>query len=269
MLVKTYPVLSKKYSELVCTAGITEDGSWIRIYPVPFRFLEYKKKYKKFQWIEAEVTRNLSDPRPESYKIVDVNTIKLLDIIDTKNGWRERKNLLFGNLIVFDSLQELIKKSKNNELSLALFRPAKILDFIVEKADSEWDKGLVEKIRNDISQPDLFTTEEERLAKENFQLAKKIPYKFSYRFQDSSGKESALMIEDWEIGQLYWNCLKRANGDEKTAAEQVKNKYLNEFQKKDIYFFLGTTRQFHGWAKNPFLIIGVFYPPITEKDIES
>lgn len=51
ILVKTYPVLSNKYAELVCTAGIKEDGSWIRIYPVPFRLLEKEKMYQKYQWI--------------------------------------------------------------------------------------------------------------------------------------------------------------------------------------------------------------------------
>ena len=30
--VKTYPTLSKSYDELVCTAGILDDGSWIRVY---------------------------------------------------------------------------------------------------------------------------------------------------------------------------------------------------------------------------------------------
>ena len=35
--VKTYPTLSSKYGELVCTAGIrASDGEWIRIYPMPF-----------------------------------------------------------------------------------------------------------------------------------------------------------------------------------------------------------------------------------------
>jgi hypothetical protein len=29
--VKTYPTLSEKYDELVCTAGFKEDGTWIRI----------------------------------------------------------------------------------------------------------------------------------------------------------------------------------------------------------------------------------------------
>jgi hypothetical protein len=32
--VKTYPTLSEKYDELVCTAGISEDGSWK--YPLDF-----------------------------------------------------------------------------------------------------------------------------------------------------------------------------------------------------------------------------------------
>ena len=36
--VKTYPTLSTKYGEtVVCTAGVREDGTWVRIYPVPSR----------------------------------------------------------------------------------------------------------------------------------------------------------------------------------------------------------------------------------------
>ncbi len=45
--VKTYPTPSTRYIELVCTAGVREDGPWIRIYPAPFRFL--KTQYKKYQ----------------------------------------------------------------------------------------------------------------------------------------------------------------------------------------------------------------------------
>ena len=45
--VKTYPTLSEKYDELVCTAGFLEDGTWIRIYPIPFRKLSYDNRYNK------------------------------------------------------------------------------------------------------------------------------------------------------------------------------------------------------------------------------
>jgi hypothetical protein len=94
-------------------------------------------------------------------------------------------------------------------------------------------------------------------------LVKKVPYKFFYKFSDDTGRESCLMIEDWEIGQLYWHCLESSKNNEEIALEKVKHKYLTEFQKRDLYLFLGTTRQFHGWAKNPFVIIGVFYPPYS------
>lgn len=33
--VTTYPLPSRSYDELVCIAGILENGEWIRIYPVP------------------------------------------------------------------------------------------------------------------------------------------------------------------------------------------------------------------------------------------
>jgi hypothetical protein len=45
--VKTYPAISQKYDELVCTAGFREDGTWIRVYPIPFRKLDYGSQYKK------------------------------------------------------------------------------------------------------------------------------------------------------------------------------------------------------------------------------
>lgn len=38
--VKTYPIPSAKYDELVCTAGVREDGSFVRLYPINFRDLQ-------------------------------------------------------------------------------------------------------------------------------------------------------------------------------------------------------------------------------------
>jgi hypothetical protein len=44
------------------------------------------------------------------------------------------------------------------------------------------------------------------------------------------------------------------------SSSQVKDKYLGFVENCEILLFLGTTKQFHGWASNPFVIIGVFYP---------
>jgi hypothetical protein len=97
-------------------------------------------------------------------------------------------------------------------------------------------------------------------------LVRKLPFKFSYKFFSEGDKDPrTLMIEDWEIGALFWNCLYRADGDEQTALEMVKQKYFDEFLEKDISFFVGTTLKYHNIAPNPFVIIGVFYPPKTDQ----
>ena len=70
--VKTYPVISEGYTELACTAGFREDGSWIRLYPVPFRLLDQSKHYNKYQWIEVDIARSSKDTRPESHKVLNV-----------------------------------------------------------------------------------------------------------------------------------------------------------------------------------------------------
>lgn len=96
--------------------------------------------------------------------------------------------------------------------------------------------------------------------KDLFEVVKKLPYKFSYKFEDIEGREATLMIEDWEIGQLYWNCLE-TYGNEEIALQKVAEKYRDDFiNNKDLYFFMGTTQKWHNVAPDPFLIIGVFYP---------
>ncbi len=52
--VKAYPEISTKHGETVCVAGIDADaGSWVRLYPIPFRDLEAYRKFKKYSIIEV------------------------------------------------------------------------------------------------------------------------------------------------------------------------------------------------------------------------
>lgn len=69
--VMTYPTLSKRHMETVCTAGFREDGSWIRIYPVPHRLLNLEAPmYKKWQWIDVDLEKKSfrQQTRKFSYK---------------------------------------------------------------------------------------------------------------------------------------------------------------------------------------------------------
>ena len=260
--VKTYPAISNKYDELVCTAGFLEDGTWIRIYPVQFRKKTFGEQYKKYDWIEIDLVKNLSDFRKESFRPVSYETeIKILNHVDTKSNWLIRKSLILTKKIYHD-ISELIAEAKDRQImtSLATFKPTEILDFKIESVEREWDKNKLAKLEQD-RRSNLFSQEEPI-----FEVVKKLPYKFSYILKDSKGKQSKMMIEDWEIGQLYWNCLAKHEGDESMAVKDVKNKYFDDFAKtKDLYLFLGTSQLHHLTGKNPFMIIGTFHPKIEQQ----
>lgn len=254
--VKTYPTLSTKYEELVCTAGFLEDGSWIRIYPIQFRQRPYAQQYKKYQWIEIDLVKNEKDFRPQSFRPVSHETeIKLLSELPADgDAWHERRKVVLGK--VYQNLSQLIAESKDKSVctSLAVFKPSVVKDFVVEEVEREWSN---EKLAS-LQQLNLFSSATEGKT----EVVRKLPYKFSFRFEDNQGKSSKLMIEDWEIGALYWNLIAQFEGDEHKAVAGVKAKYFDDFAKtKDLHLFLGTTFEFHSKnAPNPFVIIGTFHP---------
>ena len=255
--VKTYPTLSNKYDELVCTAGFTEDGSWVRIYPIPFRKLEYDKQYRKYDWVEVDLERNTSDFRLESFKPKSIDTaFKIIDHWGTDDSWRLRKEIVLRN--VHTNLTKLIAEAKQEKkyTSLAVFKPKEILNFTIEPSEREWDKEKLNQLKANAQQLNLFKNSDNP-----FEVVQKLPYKFSFKFIDEENRESTLMIEDWEIGGLYWKQLAKHEGNEAKVCADVKKKYFEDFAKtKDLYLFLGTTRVHHLRAPNPFVIIGTFHP---------
>lgn len=255
ILVKTYPSISKKYTELVCTAGMDEEGNWFRLYPIPFRKLNDEQQYPKYRWIEARIYKSNEDPRIESYK-VDFARIKLLEQIEASD-WGRKSNIVLKQK-VHNDLSKLIEESNSTNMSLAVFKPSKIIDFIWKKDDREYSKEKLDAIERERKQLNLFTNGEDD---DVFKIVNKLPYKFSYVFEDIKGKRSTLMIEDWEVGAAFWNW-KAHYESEEVALQKLKEKFFENYAKdRDLYFFLGTTRQYHGWAINPFIIIGLFPLP--------
>ena len=253
--VKTYPTISSKYDELVCTAGFKEDGTWIRIYPIPFRQLAYTEQYKKYDWIELDLVKNTSDFRPESYRPATLETeINVVGHVDTDRNWEERKDLCLDK--IYYNLSELIAEAKDKNIgtSLAVFKPSQILDFNAEPVDRDWSS----KQKALLAQQNLFETK--------FEVVRKLPYKFKFCFLDNEGKKSNMMIEDWETGQLYWRQLAKYEGNEQKAIDDVRKKYFDDFaMTKDLHFYLGTTQKNHYVSHNPFMIIGTFRPKIESQ----
>lgn len=268
--VMTYPTLSKNYFETVCTAGFREDGSWVRIFPVPHRLMELQEEntYSKWQWIEVDlVHRPERDDRPESFRIRDINTLKPGIKIGTgANGWSKRWEYVKKNKPIYSNMSDLIQLAKENKLSLAVLKPNQIETVVCEKYSendlSKHKKKLSDlQLRYNAGLQQSSIWDDANHYNEHFRFAEKIPYKFSYKFKTDDGKWRTLMIEDWEIIELYRNCIK--GGDtEQIACRKVQNKYMQIANERDVYLFLGTV---YKWQKmygtDPFVIIGVFYPP--------
>jgi len=160
--------------------------------------------------------------------------------------------------ILITRLQTVIEGAKANTMSLAVFKPARITDFIWEEEERDWDATKLAEMRNRANQGEMFAEEAWR---QTFDVIRKMPFSFSYRFEDEAGKASELQVLDWEIGALFWNCLQSCGDDEVAARAKVRQKYFDDFLQKDLHFFLGTTQEFHFRAPNPWVIIGVFPIP--------
>jgi hypothetical protein len=245
VVAKTYPNLSQKYDRTVCTAGIDlATNSWIRIFPIRFFDLPFDQRFSKYSVIEVEVERTRDKfARKESHKAKDAS-IRLIEHIDTSNNWDRRKKLLLP--LVRKSVEELEAQYDKDHTSLGMIKPKCILKFEITPIEKcrDWERDLVLGIQ-------------QTLAGMYKSPLDKIPYKFSYVFQCDDQKCTRphdLMIEDWEICQLF-----RAERDslgEKAALEKVTQKYFDEFTtKKDLYLVLGTENNWNNW-----LIISVFYP---------
>lgn len=248
--VKTYPLPLTSFGEVVCTAGLLSSGHWVRIYPIPFRAEDYRL-FSKYQWIRLDLKKKSSDFRPETYS--PAGKYELLGFLDTKDRWRRRKSVVLGN--VYTSLPNLLEDSHGEKrVSLAALKPSQVIDFSWKEVERDWPENWKKRLR----QMNLFSDIDSK------SIVRKVPYEFYYTFRtEDDSSTHRLMITDWEVGALYWNCLARHGGNETAALNDVRAKYYHSFcEKRDLFFFLGTNYESHYRRfGNPFMIVGVFYPP--------
>jgi len=245
--VMTYPHPSKRYKEIVCTAGITDKSEWVRLYPIDYRYRPHNQQFRKYQWIEVGLLPHGSgnDNRKESRK-PDLSSIKLIGSpLSTKNNWHERKQVI--NKLPQYTLNEIKQLHSKDKTSLGIVKPKRILDLkiqrIKEESKQEWQMLF--------QQLTLFGPQPKPLMK--------LPYKFSYVFEcEDSPRPHNAMIEDWELGVLFLNERDRLGNDDK-AAESVKNKFFGEIcaSSRDTRFYMGTKFPYNTW-----LVLGMFWPRI-------
>jgi hypothetical protein len=232
---KTYPELSTKYFETVCTAGVTERGRPVRLYPIPYRYLD--TQFKKYQWIEAAIAKNPSDSRPESYRI-NCDSIQCGDVIPpTPDEWGKRAEVVFREPSwQFESVEELHKAQRGHGTSLGVVVPreidtVKIVPRPIEDAKSFEEKLAALRIKLK-AQSDQFKLFEESVPEEMKKLdfVKARP-RVKWRCHSQSCAGHDMQVLDWEVAELQ-----RKVGDDAAIA---KMKELCNLSSYALKFFLG------------------------------
>jgi hypothetical protein len=247
VVVRTYPVPEEDGVESSCTAAITDQGEWLRLFPVPYRYLPQDQRFQKYQWIEVTVIKS-SDPRPESYKPREASIKILTPPLSTDNNWKVRKDFLYP--LRAQSLCSLRRQwEQNHQPTLGFFRPKKIDRLLIDPTAPNWTPAQLAILR-----------QEHLFLKRPSQELEKIPFWFRYAFtcddQACTGGH-VLMCADWEIGESY-RSWKREYGKDWEA--KFRQRYETEMLRdKDTHFFVGTLKQYP-WQ---WIIVGLFYPPLS------
>ncbi|MBI4307411.1 MAG: hypothetical protein HY684_01210 [Chloroflexi bacterium] len=241
--VRTYPTPAWKGVEVSCTAGITDESQWIRLFPVPYRFLSPDKRFRKYQWIEVNA-KKASDPRPESYEL-DIDSIQIRsEPIPTTSNWQARKDIVFP-LKAHCLCCLKAQRDEKDAPTLGIFKPKTINSFHIEKAEPEWSPEQAARLR----QSSFFDTQPVR-------ELEKIPYTFKYKFacDEPSCHSHELMCTDWEVGQSYHNWVRRYGSD---WERYFKQRYETEMILiNDTHFYVGTMHE----HPDSWIIVGLFYP---------
>jgi len=254
IIAKTYPELSSKYGETVCTAGVDVAGNPLRLYPVPFRYLAGPQQFRRYQWISASLTKNPRDLRPESHS-VDATSIRLEESIPaTVDEWGKRAEILLRSTAwQFSSMDDMLRAQREHGRSLAFVKPTEVIAVSIRDRSAEDAVSFEQKLKNlrqqnaaDRKQLDLFESTIPPKMKNLEYLGQRVCVEWKCSDLDCSGH--SMQVLDWEICELA-----RRDGLE---AARIKVESLLTSNCYNSALILGN---FHMFPQS-FAIIGLWYP---------
>jgi hypothetical protein len=259
IIAKTYPELSSKYGETVCTAGIDEDGNPLRLYPIPFRYLSGPQRFRRYQWISASLSKSQRDLRPESYNL-DSQSIQLGEEVPvTPDEWGKRADIILkSDSWQYSSMKALLENQRAEGRSLAFVRPREITGVSVRKRSSEDAESFEQKLKSLRSsnaaarkQLDLFESTVPRLMKNLQYVGERVCIDWLCSDADCPGH--SMQVLDWEICELA-----RRHGLD-AAKAKVESMFNSDRYRTAL--ILGNFHMFPG----SFAIIGLWYPLRNER----
>jgi hypothetical protein len=233
IIVKAAPRSSQKFGETVCIAGINSNGSWVRLYPVSFRYLGVPQRFSRWDLIEYRWRRPTatSDIRDESRR-VDPDSIQIIGELHKS----ERNSFL--NRVAVSGL----KREREYGRSLALLK-MEFIDFMHRKKSSE-DLAKEALIYSQLRAQSDMLVSEEIIPREP------CPYSFVYRYRDDDGEHEGT-CQDWETEATFFR--RRAETNTESALEWMLMKFGEEYPKLGMALAMGT----HRYRSDQWLINGV------------
>lgn len=250
--VKASPEPSEKYGDTVCVAGVRLDGpvsSWIRLYPIPFRWLATSQQFKKYEVVGVDLLPPSNDGRPESHRVV-------LESIH-REGEPIRDAQARGAILeplVGPTMCELRAGvvADRNSTSLGLIRVSRVKKVSVERADP-WTASQQAKVDRALRQEALFGESTPPELKSPRFVAK-----YYYECTDPICRGHEQRILDWELTALQ---LKLSREDDTVAREKIRAKFHDELcaPTRRVHFFVGNIAD--PTKRRNFSVLGVYGPP--------
>ena len=254
VVAKAAPEASTKYGECVCTAGITSEGEFIRLYPVPLKLWKDNKGFSKFDWIEVDCEKAKEYlNRKESYHI-NPSSIRIVDSSlayhkGKKTNWSGRQEVI--ETMVSPSIEDLRSRFEKDRTSLGIVRAKELLDFYKTKELNDEEREIHQQYQM------TFDAENPNAPLRKEWILHQIPHVFKYKFTCHGGEcqQHNMTCEDWELFEALRRWPDTYKTEEKTW-EMIVDKYLVRMKDANLHFLMGTHSKYPTW-----MIIGLYYPP--------
>ena len=247
--VKAAPQPSAAHGDTVCVAGIRmrEDGpEWIRLYPIPFRYLDPEFRFRKYDLVRVPVKPAAKDRRSESY----VPDLGKLNVEDFLPPWK-RRHAYVGPLVdAFTAceLNRLAKEGPGPGPSLAAVSPADV-DRLELEPGGEWTPEELAKLQKHLQQDTLFGASTDK------SVLRKPRYKgrYKYRCLEKTCRGHSQGLLDWEFTELQ----RRHSGEtDEGARAGIIQRFQTELcdPARKPAFFLGNMAK----REHIFSVLGVY-----------
>jgi len=251
--VKATPQPSTSYGDTSCVAGVRIDGdepSWIRLYPIAFRWLDGDAQFKKYDIVELEVRRKDSDTRRESYS----PTQDSWNVLQNLPPWKARHKII-GQLHPITTCELMRAAAHDGSApSLGLVYPADV-DRLEFETHPKWTPEQLAKMQSRI---DKESTALIPMSGSIPTILKEPEFKVRYRYrcEDRACKGHQGRILDWELTSLQ-NRLRHRGENVKAG---VTEKFLEQMfaPERQAGLYMGNFEL--AARRGKFSVLGVYWP---------